>query len=128
MIHHLNEQFVPDTNLPQTSLHLLLPPSSICFDKAAGIRVLVDAAPIFDAFPCDGQFRTGISAVPDFCLVNISPWHLLPLIALLCYSPYLIFFLFSPQVQFLAQLFSTQKRVNCDKTDFTTKESKSPQH
>ena len=28
-IRHLNEQFVPDTNLPQTSLHLLLLPSSI---------------------------------------------------------------------------------------------------
>ena len=28
-IRHLNEQFVPDTNLPQTSLHLPLLPSSI---------------------------------------------------------------------------------------------------
>ena len=32
--------------------------------------------------------------------------------------------LFSPQAQFLVQLFSTQKRVNRDKTDFATKQRK----
>ena len=31
---------------------------------------------------------------------------------------------FSPQAQFLVQLFSTQKRVNRDKTDFATKQHK----
>ena len=35
---------------------------------------------------------------------------------------YLIFIIFSPRVQFLAQFFSTQKRVNCTKTDFATKQ------
>ena len=35
---------------------------------------------------------------------------------------YLIFVIFSPQAQFLAQFFSMQKRVNCDKTDFATKQ------
>ena len=32
--------------------------------------------------------------------------------------------LFSPQAQLLVQLFSTQKRVNCDKPDFATKQRK----
>ena len=32
--------------------------------------------------------------------------------------------LFSPQAQFLVQFFSTQKRVNHDKTDFATKQRK----
>ena len=32
--------------------------------------------------------------------------------------------LFSPQAQFLVQLFSTQKRVNRNKTDFATKQRK----
>ena len=34
---------------------------------------------------------------------------------------YLIFVFFSPQAQFLVKFFSTQKRVNQDKTDFATK-------
>ena len=38
---------------------------------------------------------------------------------------YLIFVLFSPQTQFLAQFLSTPKRVNHDKTDFATKQCKS---
>ena len=37
----------------------------------------------------------------------------------------MIFVLFSPQAQFLAKFFSTQKRVNRDKTDFATKQRKS---
>ena len=37
---------------------------------------------------------------------------------------YLIFVIFSPRAQFLAQFFSTQKRVNRDKTDFATKQRK----
>ena len=40
-------------------------------------------------------------------------------------TPYLIFVLFSPQTNFLIQLFSTPKRVNSDKTDFATKQRKS---
>ena len=35
------------------------------------------------------------------------------------WGPYLIFVFFSPQVQFFVQLFSTQKHVNRDKTDWT---------
>ena len=38
---------------------------------------------------------------------------------------YLIFVFFSPQTQFLVKFFSTQKRVNRDKTDFATKQRKS---
>ena len=38
---------------------------------------------------------------------------------------YMIFVLFSPRAQFFAQFFSTQKRVNRDKTDFATKQRKS---
>ena len=34
---------------------------------------------------------------------------------------YLLFVIFSPQAQFLVQFFSTQKCVNRDKTDLTTK-------
>ena len=34
---------------------------------------------------------------------------------------YLIFVSFSPQAQFLVQIFSTQKRVNRNKKDFVTK-------
>ena len=41
---------------------------------------------------------------------------------------YLIFVIFSPPIQFLAQFFSTQKRVNRDKTDFATKQRESPQN
>ena len=37
---------------------------------------------------------------------------------------YLIFVLFSPHTQFLVKIFSTQKRVNRNKTDFTTKQRK----
>ena len=37
---------------------------------------------------------------------------------------YMIFVLFSPQAQFFAHFFSTQKRVNRDKTDFATKQRK----
>ena len=37
----------------------------------------------------------------------------------------MIFVLFSPQAQFLAKFFSTQKRVNRNKTDFATKQRKS---
>ena len=37
---------------------------------------------------------------------------------------YLIFVLISPQTKFLAQFFSTPKRVNSDKTDFATKQRK----
>jgi len=36
--------------------------------------------------------------------------------------PYLIFVIFSPRVQFLAQFFSTQNHVNRTKTDFATKQ------
>ena len=39
-------------------------------------------------------------------------------------TPYLTSVLFSQQAQFLVQFFSTQKRVNCDKTDFATKQRK----
>ena len=39
-------------------------------------------------------------------------------------GPYLIFVLFSPQTIFFVQFFSTPKRVNCDKTDFATKQPK----
>ena len=39
--------------------------------------------------------------------------------------PYIIFVLFSPQTQFLAQFFSTQKRVNHSKK-ISTKQRKSP--
>ena len=38
---------------------------------------------------------------------------------------YLIFVLFSPQTKFLAQFFSTPKRVNRDKTEFAIKQRKS---
>ena len=41
---------------------------------------------------------------------------------------YLIFVIFSPQRQFVAQFFSTQKCVNCDKTDFATRVRKSQQN
>ena len=41
------------------------------------------------------------------------------------YWSYFIFVLFSPQVKFFAQFFSTPKRVNRDKTDFATKQRKS---
>ena len=37
---------------------------------------------------------------------------------------YLIFVILSPRAQFLAKFFSTQKRVNCTKTDFATKQRK----
>ena len=43
-------------------------------------------------------------------------------------TAYLIFFIFSPQGQFLVKFFSLQKRVNCDKTDFAIKQSKSPKN
>ena len=41
------------------------------------------------------------------------------------YLAYLIFVIFSPRIQFLAQFFSTQKHVNRDKADFATKQRKS---
>ena len=41
---------------------------------------------------------------------------------------YLIFVFFSPQAQSLVQFFSTQKRVNRDKTDFATKQRKLRQY
>ena len=69
-IRHLNEHFVPDTNLPQTSPHLLLLPSSTYafgrWYRGFGRRSLF--------FFGHGQLRTDISAVPNFCLVNISPF------------------------------------------------------
>ena len=40
-------------------------------------------------------------------------------------NTYLIFVLFSPQAKFLTKFFSTPKRVNRNKTDFATKQSKS---
>ena len=47
-----------------------------------------------------------------------QPMHVVPS------GAYLIFVIFSPRAQFLAQFFSTQKRVNRDKTDFATKQRK----
>ena len=41
------------------------------------------------------------------------------------WQSYLIFVLFSPHTKFLAQFFSTPKRVNSNKTDFATKQRKS---
>ena len=46
------------------------------------------------------------------------------LIKITMLSAYLIFVFFPPQAQFLAQLFSTQKCVNRDKTDIATKQRK----
>ena len=40
------------------------------------------------------------------------------------YQTCLIFVFFSPQAQLLVKFFSTQKRVNRDKTDFATKQRK----
>ena len=57
----------------------------------------------------------------QFCPININ--HVI--VQFGNAQSYLIFVLFSPQTKFLAQFFSTQKRVNSDKTDFATKQRKS---
>ena len=58
------------------------------------------------------QLVSHISQIPTTMLLLIQ----------FTYWSYLIFVIFPPRVQFLAQFFSTQKRVNCTKKDFATKQ------
>ena len=62
-----------------------------------------------------------VSSLVNELQTSVLRW---PSLCLLCFhtfrcTAYLIFVIFSPPIQFLAQFLSTQKRVNRDKTDYT---------